>query len=206
VARQAITLADDLASAVRALEVTRLKMERLLKEGRVARRDIEKVYEALFLRAFTEFEALIGELFTGMLTGRIVPPSQQVLPRVEFRSDRVAREIIQAGRDYVDWFPYERTKKLAEAFFRGGRPFTELANAEQQLLQTLLRMRNVIAHRSQHATRAFVRHVIGATPLTPRERTPSGFLRSQLRLFPTPQTRFEFYIIEMVRVARLLCS
>lgn len=200
--RQPSLLIKGLISHLNSLETTRNKMERLVDSNMLVRRDVEKVYEALYLRAFTHFESFIENLFLGMLTERISTSPHQVVPRVKFNSDQVARDVVLSGKNYIDWFPYDRTEKLAQAFFRGGRPFTNLANIDKQETERMLAIRNVIAHESSHARRVFQRRVIQpALPLPPRERTPAGFLRGQLRIAPI-QTRFEIYMTKIVDLAR----
>lgn len=205
-ARLASTVFSNFNSRLHALEITRSKVERLASRGELVRRDVEKVYESLFLKAFTELESNIEELFIGLLTKRILPSSRDIIPRIVFKSDLVAREIVYGGRNYFDWFPYDRTIMLSEAFFRAGRPFTELDNADRRKCENLLLIRNAIAHNSAHATRQFINKVIGATPLLSRERTPSGFLRSQIVSLSSSQTRFEFFMMEMRALVQKLSS
>jgi hypothetical protein len=67
-----MSLVNDLVAHLKSLEWTRTKMERLLSEGAIVRRDIEKVYKGLYLDAITSFEGLVEELFLGLLVGRLV--------------------------------------------------------------------------------------------------------------------------------------
>ena len=203
-AKPANDLANALVGHLKALEWTRSKMETLLARGVIVRRDTECVYEGLYLDAITSLENLIEGLFLGLLTGRIVH-SSSVVPRVTFRSDRVARDVVFGGRNYVDWFPYRYTEQRAMAFFRSGTPFTTLDKAHKTQLENLLYIRNAIAHRSNYAKRKFEQEVIGSLPLTPRERTPAGFLRSRFRITPV-QTRYENLVADIVSIALKLCS
>ena len=84
-----------------------------------------------------------------------------------------------------------KPEQRARAFFRGGIPFTTLDKGYKKHLEILLYIRNAIAHRSSYAKGKFEQEVIGSLPLTPRERTPAGFLRSRFRITPV-QTRYEF--------------
>ena len=79
-------------------------MERLANTGHIVRRDIEQVYSGLFINAMTSFENLIEELFVGILVGRIQPRTKTIVPRISFESNRIAREVVLGGRNYVDWF------------------------------------------------------------------------------------------------------
>lgn len=186
------------------LERTRLKMEQLLIDGCIVRRDIEQVYEGMFISSITLFENWLEKLFIGLLVGRVQLKSS-VVPRVTFRSDKVARDVIFGGQNYVDWFPYRYTEKRAEAFFRNGLPFKCLMSPDKKVLENILYIRNAIAHKSSYAVSTFKDEVIGNTPLRPQEQTPAGFLRSRFRITPT-QTRYENIVTEIVSIARKLCS
>lgn len=204
-AGQAIRLANELVAHLKSLERTRTKMEELLTERAIVRRDIEQVYKGLYLDAITSLEELIENLFIGLLVGRLVSGISGVVPRVSFKSDRVAREVVFGGQNYVDWLPYYHTQQRAKAFFRNGLPFTSLEKADTNQLERLLYVRNAIAHKSRHSQKIFERKVIQHIPLTPREKTPAGYLRSIYRGAPV-QTRYEELVTEMVAIARKLCQ
>ena len=179
-------------------------MEALAARGSITIRDVDKMYEALFLSAFTRFESMIEGLFWGLLTARILHPSSDVSSRVHFNSSKVARDIVLRGRKYVDWLPYDRTETLAKAFLRGGRPFTAFTASEKAQIEKLLVIRNTIAHNSPHALRNFRQKVTSVVIVPPRERTPARFLRGLFRAAP-PQTRFEYYAAEMFSLANKMC-
>ena len=204
-ARQAASLADSLIGHLGNLEKTRAKMQRLLNQGTIVRRDIEQVYEGLYLDVITSFEQFIENLFIGLLVGRVSVSSPSVVPRVSFKSDRVARDVVFAGRKYVDWLPYDNTENRPTIFFRKGLPFTSLEPQEKQLLQQFCYLRNAIAHESAHSRRMFEEHVVGSLTLSPRERTPSGYLQEVFRITPH-QTRYEHAVIEIAAIAKKICT
>lgn len=179
-------------------------MESLFSTGAIVRRDVEQVYAGLYMNAVTSLENVIEELFIGLLVGNLRTGTSGVAPRVIIKSARVARNVVFGGQNYVDWFPFDRTIKRAKAFFRGGRPFTSLTSTDKQTLDKMLYLRHAIAHPSSHAKRMFEEKVVGTLPLTSRERTPTGFLRSPFRVTPH-QTRYENFISEMAHVANVLC-
>ena len=199
--RPANEIAQKLKSHLKTLKWTQTKVERLFDpERRLVRRDVERVYEGLYLDAFTFFERSIEELFVALLTNRVAQAG--VVSRVHFRSSKVARDVILGGnRNYVDWFPYERTEKRAKAFFRSGQPFTRLTQKDKKKLEELVIIRNAIAHRSRHSIRRF-EQLIEGLPLLPRERTPAGFLRSKI---DRNTTRFQDYLDVMTDIMQKLC-
>lgn len=179
-------------------------MEQLYFEGRVARRDVEHAYGAIFLTAFSSLESLIEDLFLKLLVARVAAPPG-VNPRVIFKSDVVAREIVFAGRKYVDWIPYHRTTERANLFFSGGRPFQTLGKPDMDTLESASIIRNAIAHVSRYARRTFDDKVAAKYVLAPRERTPTGFLRSFHSAAPNV-TRYEQLASEMSLIARKLVA
>lgn len=202
--RPSNNIANELMGHLRYLDATRSKMEYLFKKGYIVRHDIEQIYEGLFIDAITSFEGLIEKLFIGLLLGNIKHTSANVVPRVAFKSPKVAREIVLGGKPYVDWLPYNYTEQRANAFFRNGYPFTSLGQPEKNSLAKLWCIRNAIAHISQFSLKKFQQKVIGLLPLRPRERTPSGFLRSVFRTRPI-QTQYEVSIIEICNLAFKIC-
>ena len=185
-------------------ERTRAKFERLLLSGSLTRHDVCLFYEGIFLRTVTCFERLLEELFVGLLTGAVTS-APNVRPRVIFRSPAVARDVMLGGKRYVDWLPYSYTEKRAEAFFRGGEPFSKLTKPEKNSLERMLTIRHAVAHQSRSARKKFENGVIGTSPLLPAERTPAGFLRSIFRAMP-PQTQYEDIAATCALLARKLCT
>jgi hypothetical protein len=202
--KPATTISDAFLARLRTFERARAKLERLLLSGHVTRHDVNLFYEGIFLRTVTSFEALLEDLFVGLLSGKIIPVPR-VHPHVIFRSAGVARNVMLAGKAYADWLPYHHTEKRADAFFREGRPFSKLEKVEKKSLERMLTIRHAVAHQSKAARRKFEHEVIGATPLLSAERTPSGFLRSVFSVTP-PQTQYEDIAGTCALLARKLCS
>ena len=184
------------------LQRTARKVERSFDDGSLTRTDLEALYEGLFIGAVVAFERFIESLFTGIVLNRVVYAGGRIVPRIDVRSAGVLEPLLNAGRSYADWLPYHETEKKANVYLRGGRPFTDVGATEKQRMDRWLWTRNAIAHASKHSVRVFTDNVIAGTPLPPRERTPAGFLRSELR---PGVTRFENALDEMRGVAATLC-
>lgn len=197
------TLSDAYTSRLRRFDRARAKVERLLLSGHVTRDDASLLYEGIFLRTVTTLEGLLEDLFIGLLTGTI-DAGRNVHPRVTFRSQLVARDVMLGGRAYVDWLPYHHTEKRAEAFFRGGLPFCHFDKTDKRELDRIIIIRNAVAHQSRAALHKFENEVVGTTPLLSSERTPAGYLRSIFRGAPA-QTRYEDIASTCAILARKLC-
>jgi hypothetical protein len=166
------------------------------------------MYEALFLSAHVAAESFLEELFCGLVvTGRGVESERNdVAPRLEIRSHSVARQLITGpGKNYVDWVPFNKTIGLAKLFFRGGRPFSDLSQANKDVLHKSHIIRNVIAHKSRYSVRQFETHIIGSASIPPRERNAAGYLRGLFRTAPS-QTRFSNLLSQLLLCARELAK
>jgi len=170
------------------------------------RRDIDQVYEALFMNMITSFEAFLEDLFVGLLVDGqgFTTSARGFARRTTIRTWRIAREmVIGPGGQYADWLPLKRTKDRANLFFRGGKPFTGATPADDRLIGRLLVIRNVIAHRSRFSQKKFETVALSGTFLPPRDRNPAGYLRSPFRANPY-QTRYENLAADLLLLARRL--
>jgi hypothetical protein len=184
------------------LDYTRDRMERLFSQGQIRKADLDSVYEALFLRAVTSFEAFLEDLFLAILVGRARYNEQRVRVLMSASSRGALMQILLQGSTYMSWLPFEHTEKRAKLYLRDGRPFSDLDMGDRSQLKTISIIRNAIAHKSPYAVAQFHKIAIGSAPLLQRERNPAGFLRS--RIAPT-QTRFEVHMGQLARCAGLLC-
>jgi hypothetical protein len=164
---------------------------------------MDSVYEALFLRAVTSFEAFLEAQFLSILLGRAKYKPGRVAVRMTATSRSALMDVLLQGDKYMTWLPFPHTEDRAKIFLKDGKPFTELTNGDRQILQLIVTTRHAIAHRSTHATKQFERKVIGSASMLPRERKPAGFLRSPLS-GGNKQNRFDLYLIELGRVASFL--
>jgi hypothetical protein len=186
------------------IDFTRRRMEELYNNDRIALRDLQSVYEALFLRAVTGFEVFLEELFISILQRRTKYNGSRVSVHIKASSDQVLMDILLQGDKYMNWLPFDRTENRARLYLRDGRPFSELTNGDKSMIKTITVIRHAIAHKGRHAMAEFNRTVIGSQVLLRGERTPAGFLRSQVRTSPV-HNRFQVYVAELARVARALC-
>jgi hypothetical protein len=188
------------------LEQTSTRIGKLHSEGKISAFDVEQIYAGLFLDAFVSLERFIEDLFLGYVSGLITCPSTSSHPLFQIKPSAKAKEVMLAGKNYIDWLPYEsNTKKRAEVFFNKHSPFVTLTKPEEQLLIQLHQIRNALAHRSAHSLDVFKRLVIGNLPISPRDKKPSRFLLTIFRSNPS-QTRLQNYLFEMLTIAKHLSA
>ena len=199
-------LADNLVRRFKALDRTRRKIANFETDGVITKRDLERVYEGLFLSAHVAFEGFIEQLFIGLLVSEqgIKSSRTDIVPRVTVKTHQIAREMVFGpNRQYIDWFPYKRTVDIAKIYFRGGRPFTELAEAQKDYLTKSYTIRNAIAHKSRYSLKQFEKQVVASTLLPSREKTPAGYLSGHFRINPV-QMRYENFVTQILLIAKQL--
>lgn len=194
---------NDLIRSLQRLDYTRNRMEALYQGGKIPLRDLHSVYEALFIRAVTSFEVFLQEQFLAILKGTVkYKQNRRVVVRMTATPSSAAMHILLQGRGYMTWLPYDSTEQRAQVYLKDGRPFSDVGTADKGAMNSITTIRNAIAHQSLHALKQFQDKVIGNLPLLRGERNPAGFLRSQLR---PGQSRFEFYVAELGRIATAIC-
>lgn len=185
-----------------ALERTQKRAETLFADGSLRQADTEAIYEGLFLRAVTAFEAFLEEYFHMIVEDKAgFSKSSRVGCRYEPKS--VELEAVVQNKRYVDWLPFDRTKKRAEIFLKGGRPFAGLIAPHPAAIERCVVTRHAIAHSSGHAKSRFKKEVIHNLVLRPAERTPAGFLRSIAIL---PDTRRFNLMVGDLRAAAIVLT
>lgn len=200
-----LKLFSSLQNRLLRLDRTRRKVEILADRRLITRFDVEQIYVGLYVDAFVSFERFIEDLFFGYLTGTVTPPNGLSAPKLRIPNKQLTIDVVQNGKKYLDWIPFHFTKDRANIYFKKGHPFTGLDKNDEKTLEALHRIRNAVAHRSDHAVNIFVTHVISSLPLMAREKKPAGFLRSTFRSFPH-QTRFENYLIELLSIGQKLST
>ena len=193
------SVADSFVTRLESLEQTRNRVEQLHREQLMGKREVERVYGSLFITAVAFFEALLEELFLGLLVGKFETPCS-IQPRMAFYSEVAARLVLFADNPYLEWLPYSKTTKRANIFFSGGRPFSILDDGDRSTISRMGCLRNALAHRSKFAMRKFNEEVIGDMALRPREKTPTAYLRTAVRVDPI-QTRYEQLTLEMSSIS-----
>jgi Protein of unknown function DUF262 len=200
------TLFFGLFSAIYAMQYGALRSpaQKLYSADQITLRDLHSVYEALFLRAVTSFEVFLQELFVAILERRVRYRSRTVVVRMKATSTDALMEILHQNEKYLSWLPFKYTLDRAKLYLNDGKPFSDLSTGDQSIIKTITTIRHAVAHKSAHAMNEFRRTVIGAQSLLRGERSPAGYLRSQVRSGPA-QNRFEVYVAELARITSSLC-
>lgn len=197
-------LAEKFIAKSKVLESTRQKIEKIFLNGGLSVSDAEQVYVGLFLDIFTEFEAIIEDLFIGLLTGKLYIKASKNPRKLKIVPVSSTLEVLLNGKPYVDWLPYDNTKKRADRFFTEGRPFTKLNDVQVKSLGDYQDIRNALAHKSASSRKKFAKLIANLT-LLPKERTPIGYLMSKPQ-GPGTETQYQIAVNELSVMVKALCS
>lgn len=190
--KKAKIIADDLIAHYASLEKTRLKIEKVFDDGNIGKRDVEKIYDGLFVNVVGSFENFLEELFLGLLSNKL-SVSFSLKTRVNFTSIQSARKVLLGNDKYLKWLPYDYTTNLADIYFLGKNPFNRLEASDKFNLSQIICIRNAVAHKSPYSIEKFEKNIISNTRLLRSEKNPSSFLRANFRTNPN-QTRYENYV------------
>ena len=179
-------------------DVTRRRVEDEYRMGKLVRRDVEIVYEGLFLRAVVGFEDLLESIFFAVLEGRSGNASWY--PRLTGRRSDLKKCVFGEKR-YLDWLPYAVSLKRAQLYLRDGLPFSLLDDGDKLKLSQIVTIRHAIAHSSKSASQKFTETVIDTLALPASEKKPAGFLRG---ITAHSLTRYEVYVQSLGGIANTL--
>jgi hypothetical protein len=202
-ARPISVVAEEVASRAKGLRDYAHRMEGLHRSRDISLSDLHRVYAGAFLSFHTYLERSIERAFLGLLVRQFESTDRNVRPLVDINSNKVAHDVIRGVRPFAEWLPYDQyTVKRADAFFSGGRPFTNLTNAQVNVFARTTIVRNAIAHESSYALRRFGKSFTDHRALPPEQRKPAGYLRGQ---HAVGQSRLDFMLSEAVNSMRALC-
>ena len=150
------------------------------------------------------FEAQLEELFIGLMIEKYKHPLSHVKPIVKPSNRASAKAIINGGRSYVDWLPYDQyLKKRAKGFFKQGEPFSTLDAVSRKSLERASVLRNSLAHASDHSQRQFKQVFLDGHQIPRTQHRPAPYLRG---LHSLGRTRFDVTVTELVLVMQKLTT
>jgi hypothetical protein len=172
------------------------------------RRDIDFVYQGLFLFAVKKFEAFLEDQLVGLAAGSVTwaprlidGKMRSVRPTLKGATESTIRAIMLGSTDYLKLLPIHHCTNAASPFLKDGFPFSLIVDDDRARLTRCLAVRNLIAHDSAAARLKFEKVVLGQIPLPVYRRNAAGFLRTN---FSQQQTYFETELAALLRIARVL--
>lgn len=111
--------------------------------------------EAIFLRAFTNFESDVEKMFLHYVTGGASLSGVQAESFLSITDSNHARQITKAGYKFLGWAKPADIRTTARTYIRGGWPLVDMMATKEQILADCERVRNRIAHNSLEARQQF---------------------------------------------------
>jgi hypothetical protein len=185
------------------LRKTRRRLHKQFEMRRISARDIDAVYEALFLQAVVAFEVYCERMFFAVLTGEIRYSRNIIVCRLGALPEDTARLVVHQGEKYLDWLPWDRVSDRCKLYLEprpdsAGRPFMDLGNPDTDIISRVVKIRNAIAHASSAAKVKFVKDVADLAKAPPSEHAPGAFLRGT---HSPDVTRLENYLDSILTLA-----
>lgn len=166
----------------------------------IAKRDIEVMYEGLFLKSITIFESFIEELFIGLLYNNYELKTRKKIQKHTFPNRELVLNFIKHKNKFIELMPYNKLKESSKIFFNHNNPFVKINESSKNSLNEIYTIRNAIAHNSQFADKKFKNLLQNKGISNPKIlKSPALFLKSN---HSTNQSIFENYIIELNSIAR----
>jgi hypothetical protein len=183
---------------------TRKRIEKIALASSVflAKKDLDSLYDGIFLKSVTMFEAFLEEFFIGLLYDKYNLKTRKKVQKIIFPSKKLTLNYLMGNKNYLDLLPYEKLSQHSKIFFNTNNPFLSLTQPEKDLLNDIYIIRNAIAHSSVNSNKKFLNFLNKKHPSTICT-TPSKFLQS---LKNSNQTMFEAYIIELNYIANKLTN
>lgn len=141
-------------------EISRLQLE--LNIPGYASKDVDEqnygadaLYEGMFLRGFTAYEAALEKIFVHYVIGGSSTQGHQPQSRITHCTEVEARAILKSDGKYIDWSSVSVVRARSQRFFVGGEPFATVLGLQSDKLSEVEKIRNRIAHDSAEALASF---------------------------------------------------
>jgi hypothetical protein len=199
---------DKLAYNFARINASRKRQSKLFENGLTKKNDIRFQINGLFLIAMRQFEFFLEEHLVALAADEVKFAPRSIdgkrIAVQQINNEREPKNIqrlLNGGRSYVDFLPYDKSIRLAKVFLKKGYPFSLLPTTPKRQIEKCISIRNLVAHESIAARRSFKEKVLDVTPLPPYERNTAGYLMTD---FDMTRTNFEADISNLLAAARFL--
>lgn len=178
----------------------RIKNIRAQNNAYIANRDLELMYDAMFLKSITIFESFIEELFIGLLYDNYKLNTKKKVQKHIFPNRKLVLNFLKHKNSYIEVMPYSKLKDTSNVFFREDNPFLSISENSKNSLNEIYIIRNAIAHKSQFAELKFKKLMANKGVSSPKiYNSPARYLKT---LNSPDRSTFNNYILELNAAAR----
>lgn len=170
----------------------------------IARRDLQIMYDGLFLKSVTIFESFIEELFIGLLYDNYELKTRKKVQKHTFPSRKLVMNFLKHKNNYIELMPYSKLRDSSKIFFNENNPFLSIQENSKNSLNEIYVIRNAIAHNSQFALIKYKKLLQTKGVNNPQlVKSPSSFLKSY---HSNNQSIFKNYILELNYIANYIVN
>lgn len=141
----------------------------------LTKRQMILITEGIFIRAFTTFERFLEEVFVLYARGKPGVSGEVGRSFILPRDGNHARELLRSGMNFLEWNSPDILISRAETYLSGG-PIKSAIALHRDRLNSIRRVRNAIAHRSDEAWQKYLKVVISELRAMPLSEPDPGEL------------------------------
>jgi len=125
------------------------------REGGLSTNQLHLLTEAIFSRAFRQYEKFIEEAFLLYCQGRASLSGNRVRSFISPKNAKHAKQIIQSGMNFLEWNSPSKIIDRCEMYLDSNNPIKLAITTHRSKLQCIRKVRNAIAHASEEAATQF---------------------------------------------------
>lgn len=164
-----------------------------------------RIAEAIFLEAFTTYEADLEVFFLHYACGGVSLNGREAVRYLSVTDEARVRSIAKAGQRFLSWAKPSQTRETAQLYLENGWPLAEVMATKEHILIDCEKVRNRIAHNSLEANvnfKAVQRNIFGTERTFPIR--PGQLLRTKMPR--TRQSVVRTYVVAMADVTEALLN
>jgi len=157
--------------------------------------------EALFISAYTQFEAFLEDVF--LLYTLEKPTISNIRPKsyLSPRDFDHAFDLIKSSMPHLDWTDPDTVIKRAETYLKDGGPIKNVLAGNRVLLNNMKRIRNHIAHNSRESLKQYKSVLLDHYKIVPLKiPRPGEFL---LNMVPQSNPRIHYLLHYLQNIKRI---
>lgn len=144
------------------------------RSPKLNQKQLYKIIELSFLEIFLAWEKFLENSLINYLL--IKNNNNKIHCYIRPRDKKHVIEILKEGRNYADFTNTEFILRMANFYFRGGKPFSDAIKTHKSHVDDIKTIRNAITHDSDGSKEKFQKLVRENLKTLPRGVTPGSFL------------------------------
>lgn len=167
----------------------------------LSKNQMSLITEGVFIRAFSSYESFLEQVFILYCRGKHTMSGLKVNRFIVPKDAQHAREIIKSAMPFIEWNSPDTMIRRSETYLDGG-PIKQAIVQHRDRLNTIRKIRNAIAHRSDEAWQKYASTVASELRVQPmRTPEPGEFL-----MMTDPRSRAQHFLLTYLQVLKSVAS